>query len=96
MFATRLTCALALFCTITMSAPTTASGQEAYRIGDRVEWTLGGIAYPSTVYNVQGDRYQVERDGYGRAVEWVLSADLRRLPGAPAGVSAEPNGTAHV
>jgi hypothetical protein len=54
--------------------------QDSYRVGDRVEWNLGDIWYKGTIYNVQGDRYQVERDGYGRASELIRAADLRRLP----------------
>jgi hypothetical protein len=56
-----------------------AAIQRSYRVGDRVEWKIGEIWYKGAIYNAQDDQYQVERDGYGRAREWVTPADLRRL-----------------
>jgi EF hand len=58
-----------------------------YRIGDRVMWDLGGIEYAGTIYSAEAGKYQIERDGYGRAREWVSPTELRRLSRA-----ATPNG----
>jgi len=53
-----------------------AEGQ--YGIGDRVALNIGDDWYPGVIYNAQGDQYQVNRDDYGRAREWVTPRELRR------------------
>jgi hypothetical protein len=70
-----------------------AAAQAGFRLGDRVSWEIGGITFPGTIYNVDGDRFQVDRDGYGRASEWVTASELTRLapppPQAPAQGAAQ-------
>ena len=60
------------------------AAQNGFQVGDRVSWDIGGITFPGTIYNADGDRYQVDRDGYGRAREWVSATALTRLAQAPA------------
>jgi hypothetical protein len=74
----------------TESLASTAEAQDTYKIGDRVEWTIGGISFPGTIYSAQGGKYQIERDGYGRASEWVTVAELRRLPGTSPVAAPQP------
>jgi hypothetical protein len=65
----------------------------AFKIGDRVIWTLGGIPFEGRIFNAEGGRFQVERDGFGRTADWINAGDLRPLnerPGPAAG-QAPPN-----
>jgi hypothetical protein len=70
------------------AAPAPQNAQGAYRVGDRVAWNLGGIEFAGTIYAANGGRYRIDRDGYGRASEWVPTTDLRRLPQAAAAAAA--------
>lgn len=61
--------------------PVTPDGtaQGAYRVGDCVEWMLGDIWYVGTIDRAAGGTYQVNRDQFSRAIEWVAAAELRAL-----------------
>jgi hypothetical protein len=87
----RSACIVVLLSIVSLApAASLAAAQETYKVGDRVEWNLGDIWFKGTVYNVDAEGYQIERDGYGRAREKVTAADLRRLPGAVGPPAAQP------
>lgn len=65
------------------AAPNPTPTPDAFRVGDRVVWTIGGIAFDGTIYNAAGGRFQVERDGYGRTSDWVNATELRHIKAAP-------------
>lgn len=79
-----------LLCVVAVAMTRAAAAQETYKVGDRVEWNIGDIWYKGTVYNVEGGRFQIDRDGYGRAREMVNPSDLRRLGGAAVPPAAQP------
>jgi hypothetical protein len=90
MFIARSTLAVVFFCVLLAGAAKTTLAQELYGVGDRVEWNIGDIWYPGTIYNAQGGRFQIERDGYGRTSDWVTAPALRRLPGTVAVPPVQP------
>lgn len=79
-------------------ATAAAQGNRAWKAGDKVEVKWNGKYYPATVNEIQGDRYKISYDGYGRNWdEWVSAASIRArgektaLP-APAGTAGGAKG----
>jgi hypothetical protein len=76
-------------------AQAAGAGQEGFKIPDRVEVYYEGRWQPGTIVQVQGDRYQVSRDGDLVLQNlWATAASLRRLapPRATAGLSSFKEG----